>query len=1028
MKPLRLKMYGIGPYAKEVEVDFDRLNEDGLFLITGATGAGKTSIFDGITYALYGETNFGDKEKTNGIICDYLDVEDHKHSYVEFTFEVDNIEYTVKRTPAYYSYKKSGERNKTKIGEKFEIETDDKKNIPGKKEDRDKYIKDEILKVDLSQFKKLIMLPQGAFNEFIRSNSESKKKTLEKIFDTNIYKFITDKLSSKVDELKDQRDEIENNIFSELKTLSIDGKRWNELLKNKILNLDELLNIIKDKRSILELENKVIENNIKEINIDKIIGEFAKGENNNKSIDKLNKAKEKLEKLDKESKNIKDKENELKIFKLANEIKVEYANKVRSIEDYNKKDGEYKISFEELEEYTKKNTQKIESLDSLTKKLTTLKDRISTLDLLKDDIKRYEQLLKTIDTNKGLLKMKEEKIIENLSLETTALSKQKTLKIKKDKIEKDIERGIKLALEQEETKNRETILKNLVETFDNILKEENIIEEKKEKLKNLILEENKKFEIYREQTNLWFQNEAYNLVGQLKVGKPCPVCGSIDHPSKAEKPDGAPLEEELKEYEESYKEIGSKKDILTGDITSSENNITKQKKDLEKKLLDEGLEDNYKKLLEVKKENKDKIKKIKAELKILSKPKDLKILEEEERLNTEDIEKINIKKQELKDRIIILKKDLEYDEKEWESLKIKLEKNNITIDTFDEDYTKVVGEKQSTELEKIEIERLKIERENKKTTLEEKFKNLQELKIYMEKSNILFEQKLKDMNFSSEDEYIKAQSIKGKEIEKEIISHKEDLASVKTIIKENKDYEGIDLVDLKELENKVKISRDKIKELDNELSKNIFEISQLDIKQKNLKDTHKGLEKELKTFNIYAKLLGISKGEYGDQKNKVTFQNYVLGVYFEEVLDRANERFTKMTNNQYEMRIDRSKKGNARSGLDINVFDSHTGKERSIKTLSGGETFKASMALALGLSDVVQGQNGGIQLDSVFIDEGFGTLDEESLSTAMDILMELKSNGRTVGIISHVNELKQTINSQIRVIKTSRGSDIEVVF
>lgn len=129
------------------------------------------------------------------------------------------------------------------------------------------------------------------------------------------------------------------------------------------------------------------------------------------------------------------------------------------------------------------------------------------------------------------------------------------------------------------------------------------------------------------------------------------------------------------------------------------------------------------------------------------------------------------------------------------------------------------------------------------------------------------------------------------------------------------------------------------------------------------------------------------------------------------------------------MRLHRKKgTGTKKAGLDINVFDTHTGKERSIKTLSGGETFKASMALALGLSDVVQAQNGGIQLDSVFIDEGFGTLDEESLSTAMDILMDLKSSGRTVGIISHVNELKQTITSQIRVEKTSRGSDIQVVF
>lgn len=169
-------------------------------------------------------------------------------------------------------------------------------------------------------------------------------------------------------------------------------------------------------------------------------------------------------------------------------------------------------------------------------------------------------------------------------------------------------------------------------------------------------------------------------------------------------------------------------------------------------------------------------------------------------------------------------------------------------------------------------------------------------------------------------------------------------------------------------------------------------------------------------------------GKYGEKRNNITFQNYVLAVYFQDVLDRANDRLTIMTNNQYHMRLDTGKKGNAGSGLEVNIFDSHTGKERSIKTLSGGETFKASMALALGLSDVVQSQNGGIKLDSVFIDEGFGTLDEESLSVAMDILMELKSSGRTVGIISHVNELKQTITSQIKVEKTLRGSKAEVIY
>ncbi|MGL5057417.1 MAG: SbcC/MukB-like Walker B domain-containing protein, partial [Fusobacteriaceae bacterium] len=162
-------------------------------------------------------------------------------------------------------------------------------------------------------------------------------------------------------------------------------------------------------------------------------------------------------------------------------------------------------------------------------------------------------------------------------------------------------------------------------------------------------------------------------------------------------------------------------------------------------------------------------------------------------------------------------------------------------------------------------------------------------------------------------------------------------------------------------------------------------------------------------------------------KNNVSFQKYVLGVYFQEVLDRANIRLFSMSNKQYKMQIDNTKKGNKNSGLELDVYDTHTGKVRSIKTLSGGETFKASMALALGLSDVVQEQNGGIKLDSVFIDEGFGTLDEDSLSSAIDILTSIQNSGRTVGIISHVSELKQIIPAQILVEKDEKGSRVKVI-
>ncbi|OQY42123.1 MAG: hypothetical protein B6227_03205, partial [Fusobacteriia bacterium 4572_74] len=960
MKPLRLKMYGIGPYATEVDIDFTKLNEDGLFLITGSTGAGKTSIFDGISYALYGETNFGDKEKTNGIICDYLDIKDHENVYAEFTFEVDSTEYIIKRMPAYQRYKKNGEKIKKKDDERLEINSNPSKKIPNKKNEIEKYIAKEILKVDASQFKKLIMLPQGAFNEFIRSNSDLKKKTLEKIFDTNIYKFITDKLEDKVDELTSGKDEIKNNVFAGLKTLNIDDERWDELLEKKTISFDELLKIMEDEKNKLKKEKEVIENEIKKIDINKIIGDLSKGESSNKSIEALKKAKESLEELNKDSKSIEDKKEKLNLFKLAKDIKAEYANKIKSTEDYNTKNDEHKKTIIEFEKYKGKNNSKIKSLGKLSEDLDLLKTRISILDILKNDVEKYNVLMKQILKNSEKLKeLEEEEFPQKEDLEKQELLKQEKLKIERKKIEDDINKANKLNGEQEGCKSKKKILKDIVEKFENISKNEKKIFDKKCKLEKLIIEEKEKLKKYNEQSTLWFQNEAYNLVGQLEIGQPCPVCGSLEHPTKAEKPKDAPTKNELKKCEENHENVKTKKNELTWDIKNSEDSAIKLKEDLEKKLKEENLENNYDELIKVENKNLERIEEIEVELKNLSTSEDLIKLGKEEILNIEDLKKINKEKQTLKDRIIILERDLEHDKKERDSLKIKLEENNIIISTFDEDYKKIIEEKGVKELEKIEIENLKKDQENMESTIEEKVKNLKGLKITMNETGEDFKQKLKEKGFSSEKKYIEAEIIKGEEIEEEIKSHRERLTTVNTIIGEKKDYEGIGLIDLKKLEEEQKFAMKKIKELNNDFSKKEIEISQINEKKEDLKSTNKTLGEKNDVLNVYSKLSSISKGEYGDQRNKITFQNYVLGVYFEEVLDRANERFTKMTNNQYRMKIDISKKGNAKSGLDINVFDSHTGKERSIKTLSGGETFKASMALALGLSDVVQAQNGG---------------------------------------------------------------------
>lgn len=1029
MKPLKLKMYGIGPYANSVEVDFNKLNEEGLFLITGATGAGKTSIFDGITYALYGETNFKDDDKTNGIICDYLEVKDHKNAYVEFVFEIDNTEYTIKRMPAYQKYKKNKEKKKTKEGEKLEINSNPSKKIPENKKDMDKYIEQEILKVDVSQFKKLIMLPQGAFSEFIRSKSSSKKETLEKIFDTDIYRSITDKLREKVKELTGGKNEIKNNIFAKLETLNIDEKRWNELLNEKLLAFEELDQMMEIKKHKLEEEIKEIKEEIKKIDLDKIIADITNGKNLNNSIEKLKKAKENIKILNKEYISIEGKKEDLKIFKLAKDINIEYTKKESSLASYEKKEKEYKVAVEELERYKKENNLKIEGLEKLTKELELLKEKVSILDLLKEDVKKYNELLKKIENNKvKLKKLVEEDLPQKEGLEKKELLKKEDLKLKRVKISEDIDIAVKLNLEKEKCKNKNTILKDIVEKYEKLLEEEKKLEDKNKKLSELILERKERLDIYEKQNNLWFQSEAYNLVGKLEEKKPCPVCGSLDHPDKAKKPEGVPTEKELKKYEENYKKIRKVEDTLSGEIEISEKNIVRDRSELEERLKEENYDNNYGSLVELKKKNVEREKEIDTKLKTLFTVEELKKLEKEEASNIVIIDKIKEEKINLEKNIGETENKLRYQTEESNSLKEKLEENNITISDFEENYKKILEDKDIKELEEEKIKKLREDRGNIESTLQEKLENLRELKIIMEEAQVIFEEKFKEKNFSDESEYIVADKIKGKEIEVEIKEYNDNLIRVEAIIEEKKDYEGLEVIDVLVLEDKKQVVEKTIQSLNTEISIRIAEVSQVDTKQIELKAVEKKIEKKEKISNIYSKLLKISEGKYGDKKNNITFQNYVLGVYFEEVLDRANERFTKMTNNQYQMILHRKEKtSKGEAGLDINVSDSHTGKERSIKTLSGGETFKASMALALGLSDVVQSQNGGIQLDSVFIDEGFGTLDEESLSAAMDILMDLKSSGRTVGIISHVNELKQTITSQIRVTKTNRGSKLEVV-
>ena len=1023
MRPNRLKMLGIGPYATEVDIDFTRLNEEGLFLITGATGAGKTSIFDGITYALFGKTNFDDTEKKNGIICDYITEGEKTKAYVEYEFELDGIEYRVRRTPAYEYVNRNGKLSKK--SESAEIEYGDK--IKTKKSEVDKFIEKDVIKLEYSQFKKIIMLAQGSFSEFIKSNSNDKSKILRQIFDTDIYERVSEKLKVKTENIRGDISAKKRNIFARLGTLEIEDPLWKEMVAEENLDYERLSEIIEgEKEAITNLIRKEKEEK-KQHNIEAVTEKIATGRLINNNIDKLNLAKIKREELLREEKVVEEKKEKINRYNKAVEIRGDYKVYEGTGKDLAEKMAKYEADGEQLEALERTNNGEISRLGEYEEKIGGLKGWINRMEALKGDIGVYKESKLSLEINGNKIEVNEGRLDKNRDRFKEAESRIEALKETEKKVRSELDERQRESRIRDELEKKCLQLKPILREIRNIASREKEAEEKEERLGRLMGETQEKLSFYRELDNRWFQSEAYKLSLKLVEGEPCPVCGYVEHPKKAVKPEGVPTEKELKRSKGEYEESNDLFNNYKGEMETLKNSIIILKEKVVSQARENKFPGDWDSLIRLGQEVEEAMRISQEKLEGLPTEKRLEDIHKQLEGEVNEQKKLEAERGILITETEVLKSQLVNSKKIIADIQSKFTENNISIDRYEEELLKVQGQVKESEEIVQRIMRTRDEITKKTTQLSSLKADIEKLKEVLKEQKVQWNKRLAENSFADMKEYREILTTDVRGLKSEIEEYVRKLTEVHTIIEDNSKYEATEKIDIEVLEEKKRGLLEKIEELDRVINKNRSRLNTFIKPEDELEASRGFLEEREKEYRAYSKLYDLSVGKYGDKKNNITFQNYVLAVYFQDVLDRANDRLLTMTNNQYRMLLDSSKKGNAGSGLEVNVFDSHTGKERSIKTLSGGETFKASMALALGLSDVVQSQNGGIKLDSVFIDEGFGTLDEESLSVAMDILVELKSSGRTVGIISHVNELKQTITSQIRVEKTIRGSRVEVV-
>lgn len=1042
MKPIKLALNAFGPYRDKTTIDFTLLENRNIFLITGNTGAGKTTIFDGINFALYGDAN-GSERDGKSLRSDFADIDEL--TYVELEFKLKNHIYFLRRVPPQLTKKKRGEGTTEFKGEaELKCLTNDEfKIITG----LDKVTKkvEELLGINNKQFKQIIMIPQGEFRKLLTADSKERGDILQKIFQTECYRSIQEKLKRKVQDINKNTsmanerrsvyikniDPYENTALKEL--MLEQNPNIDKIHENLILLLHEDKGLEKDiLKSIREIEEKISE---KSKEIDKA------EETNNKLKEKeeitlkkiqLENEKETYEKLEVDLNRARNAESIKPIEENYIQRKYSVDNRIKEINNLEGTLVEYEKQLKISEEKYNFEKSKEEEKNSLIEYGTTLKsyiDKVKKIDEYKISANSLNITLKNID--------------EELEISNERLEK---IKIDEVNIRKKTEEGTKASIE--------------VATINSLLKEKESI---RKKLLNLH-DDNKEFLAYsakfkelkfkydtieqetkeaKEKLNMlqekFLRGQAAIMAMALKYGEECPVCGGTSHPKKAVNNVNIPKEEEINLAKDHFEKLDMTYRGELEKYNKLQEKIKLKKEEIEKKkyeIIEEKIA-NFGEAIgsELAELIIDKGKSIKIEIDQLNN-RSIELKAKSELLNKLKIEEENLikEKEQLEKKIKALDENKIEIYGENEKTKEKLEgilrevPNEIQSEealniVINETRNKFLLLKKSFEEAEENYNKYKTYYEKLKTSQDEKIKILEEEKELLEKSNNQYLECILKSGFNSIDEYksCKKSSEDITNLDKTIQNYKQELKSIvdryEIVILQTKELQIVDIEELKKELDLLILQKEKITEERSKVFARIKNNSEV------LENIRK-INEELKDFEEkYRVIAELSNAANGFTTIKTTFERYVLASFFEEIIGASNIRLRKMTSNRYELnRTDEGKIASSQSGLDIEVFDNYTGKARPAKTLSGGEGFKASLALALGLADVVESNAGGVNIDTMFIDEGFGTLDPESLDVSINCLLELQDAGKLVGIISHVPELKERIEGRLEVIATSRGS------
>jgi DNA repair protein SbcC/Rad50 len=1042
VKPLKLTMQAFGPYADKEEIDFRNLGNRTMFVISGKTGSGKTTIFDGISFSIYGKASGEDRSPAE-LRSQFAKDEDITE--VELLFSLRGKTYRIWRSPQQEKKKARGE-GFTTINARAELYTFDEDGaeqlLAANVREVDEKIK-SLIQLDANQFRQILMIPQGEFRKLLTSDSKDKEVILQRLFHTELYKVIQEGLKTEADELR-------KTVEAAVET------RTRELLKINTENNDELIESLKeeplnDSRILGLLPAHIEKMEEQQINVQLSYQQVQnKRDSVNKQLAEANTLLQQFELRDKLTVEFNKLEQQTaEMEKVKNEIALAHkASRLIKQDEYcHKLNQKLKVLKRELEQLLKDQGTLAEKLKQAKNMLSEEAEREPVRDTLVKKINHLESIQKdvySLDTLQSDLneiqeqRSKEQQLIDKQSEQITFL--QRGIRERENALEKFEESQSMLFQFEKTLQDKESLLETL--------KEARKLIDRNGQYKKNFTSLNEQYTIICRNVkdaadtvayldNQWRTAQAAILASDLDKETPCPVCGSLHHPQLAMGGHDLPSDEDmesakktLQSLQDEEKKVSlaaaqeeTKMEETEGQIHSLLKKASKFSKDLtienSVNVIQEAEDSvrSVKNLILEKKKEVDQQTRTKEELK---KGKE-KLLGIEEAVKDRQL-----KQQQLEVAYLTKKTALE---KVRESIPNEITTKN-DFDNALKQKQDLLG-KMKSDFEKAQQNYFTWEKENsvKASQVEEKKNQADKIDAEMKEEREAFLSLLTQQGFPHYKSFHEAKKTEDEiiDLENKLKKYGEDLRSVTDRLDEvNRQLEDQEKPDIKVIKEVLAAVSEEMEKVNQELNRVISHTKENKNILSRVLEINEGIKELEVDYQTVGQLADLARGQ---NANRLTFERYVLASFLEDILSIANERLIKMTAGRYNLirKADRSK-GNVQSGLELLVFDQYTGQDRHVKTLSGGESFKASLALALGLADVVQQYAGGVSLETMFIDEGFGTLDPESLDHAIEALMDIQSSGRLVGLISHVPELKERIDARLEVISSQNGSRTEFLF